>query len=144
MKLFTSPMKNLLIICLLFCANSVFSQEYTDTIYYKSGLVRYGSIIKDTDAMIKYRYENDMGRVMTTSVRKGMVKDYTIGDQPGDMGESFTPTNLGYSDTLVYNTGMVRICMIEKETKITLKIQFINVDGKISKAIVRKDLLKSY
>ena len=88
-------MKFLIALFLLIGSTTSFSQsEYTDTIYYKTGMIRAGIIFKESNTAIRYNYLNNRGKVITTSARKSMLNKYTIGDKENSVATDFTSNNL--------------------------------------------------
>ena len=88
-------MKFLIAFSFLIISTISFSQsEYTDTIYYKTGLIRAGVIFKESKTAIRYNYSNAKGKVMTTFARKSMLNKYTVGDKVNSVATDFTSTNL--------------------------------------------------
>ena len=55
-----------------------FGQGYTDTLSYKTGMIRAGQIIKVTNTTIKYKYMGETGKEMTTMVRFSLLSWYTM------------------------------------------------------------------
>ncbi|MFT6502054.1 MAG: hypothetical protein ACJASQ_002179 [Crocinitomicaceae bacterium] len=88
-------MKFLIVLFILIGSTTSFSQsEYTDTVYYKTGMIRAGIIFKETNTAIRYNYLNNRGKVMTSSARKSMLNKYTVGDKENSVATDFTSTNL--------------------------------------------------
>lgn len=137
-------MKFLLALSILICSSFSFSQDYYDTIVYKTGVVRVGEIIKEGNAAIKYNYYGTGGRVMTTSARISMLESYTIDGVKNGLEPEFNASNLGYNDTIYFKSGEVRVGNIYKETNVGIRYNFVNVDGKISNTMTRKGMLNSY
>lgn len=96
-------MKFLIALGFLIVTSLSFGQkEYTDTIYYKTGLIRAGIIWKESNSSIRYNYLNNRGKVMTATVRKSMLNKYTIGDKQNSVATDFTSNN---QSTVVENGG---------------------------------------
>lgn len=85
-------MKNLLIILFLFIAHLTFSQEFTDTIYFKSGEVRAVKIWKESKGSIKYNYSYRGGKTKTAVARKAMINRFTIGDKKNSVASDYEST----------------------------------------------------
>lgn len=82
-------MKTLIIFLFILGAHLTFGQEYTDTIYYKTGMVRSGQIFKETKNSIKYNYLGKNGRIITTTARKSMLNKFTVGDENSSVASNF-------------------------------------------------------
>ncbi|MFT6982638.1 MAG: hypothetical protein ACJAUD_001405 [Crocinitomicaceae bacterium] len=67
-------MKFLTAIFFLIGSATSFSQsEYTDTVYYKTGMIRAGIIFKESKTANRYNYSNNRSKVMTSRARKSML-----------------------------------------------------------------------
>ena len=118
-----------------------FGQDHTDTVAYKTGVVRVGEIVKVSGTIVRYEYRNLSGRIMTSSIRTSKLDWYTIDGERNYLLPDFNPENMGYEDTLYFRTGEVRYARIDKETSLGFKYEFVNISGKISKTFTRKSLL---
>lgn len=88
-------MKFLIALFFLIGSTTSFGQsEYTDTVYYKTGMIRAGIIFKESKTAIRYSYLNNRGKVMTANARKSMLNKYTVGDKDNSVATDFTSTNL--------------------------------------------------
>ncbi len=134
-------MKSLLVFSFFIISSLSHGQLYSDTISYKTGLTRYADIIKISNTTINYKYLNEIGREMTTSVRISMLDWYTMDGERDDLEPDFNASNLGYEDTLYLKNGEVRYARIDKETKVGYQYEYVNNYGKISKTATRKALL---
>lgn len=67
-------MKNLILLLFLCLGTFSFSQEYTDTLHYKSGMIRHVHITKQVGNTIYYDYVNAKGKVISSSVNAGQLK----------------------------------------------------------------------
>ncbi len=114
---------------------------YTDTVAYKTGLVRIVKIIRLTDTSIKYEYKATSGKSMITSVRFSMLNWYTMNGERDDLLPDFNASNMGYEDKLYFRTGEIRMARIDKETRLAYQYEFVNVNGKITTVTTRKSLL---
>jgi hypothetical protein len=83
-------MKVLILFIFLIGADFIYSQDLTDTIYYKSGIVRAGIIYKENKHSIKYKYRNDNGKIRKTLVRKMFLNCYTVGDKQNSVASNYT------------------------------------------------------
>jgi len=137
-------MKFLIAFSFIVVVKMSFAQEYSDTIYYKSGTVRSAEIISEGNRSIKYSYISATGRIMKTSARITMLEWYSIDGVRNSLEPEFNATNLGYRDTIYYKSGQIRVGEIIKESKVGIRYRFVNADGRISKSMARKSLLKSY
>jgi len=86
-------MKFLIALSIIISSSFSFGQNNTDTIYYKSGMVRAGHIYKESKIAIRYTYLSDNGKVKTSSVRKSFLNKYTIGDKHNSVATDFTSKN---------------------------------------------------
>lgn len=87
-------MKNaLLLLSLLLLSNLLYSQDFTDTIYYKSGMVRAGIIYKESKGGISYQYLHSNGKVKTAFVRKAMLNAYNVGDERNSVASDWRSSN---------------------------------------------------
>lgn len=137
-------MKILLAFSILICSNFSFGQDYTDTIVYKTGVVRLGQVFQEGNTSIKYNYIGESGRIMTTTARYSMLESYMVDGVKNGLEPEFNASNLGYQDTIYFKSGEVRVGNIYKETKAGIRYSFVNIDGKISKTMTRKGMLNSY
>ena len=86
-------MKTLVIAFFLISAHLTFGQDYSDTIYYKTGMVRSGQIFRETKNTIKYNYVGNNGRVITMTARKSMLNKFTVGDENSSVASNFESAN---------------------------------------------------
>ena len=77
-----------ILFCFLLGTGFLYSQDYTDTIYYKNGRVDAGLIYKETKNAIKYKYKNKKALV-----RKTFLNKYTIGDEQNSVASNWTSPN---------------------------------------------------
>ena len=134
-------MKFLIVSFFLITTSLSFGQTYTDTVAYKTGMVRAVNIIKISGTSIRYQYKNLSGKSMKASVRFSMLDWYTMDGERDDLLPDFNASNMGYMDTLYFRSGEVRYARIDKETSLAFKYEFVNISGKISKTVTRKSLL---
>ena len=86
-------MKNLLLLSFLTVVSLTYSQDLTDTIYYKSGQVRAGKIYKESRSAIKYVYLNSNNKIRKTFVRKIFLNAYTVGNEQNSIASNYTSPN---------------------------------------------------
>jgi hypothetical protein len=72
-------MKYFFLFFVLFICSNSYSQDYPDTLYYKSGMVRYVKITKTVKNTIYYEYVNTKGRIISSQVSKGSLKSLADG-----------------------------------------------------------------
>lgn len=135
-------MKLIVAVSLILSSGLTFGQEQeSDTLVYKTGLIRVGQIVRISNTAIKYEYINDFGRKMKTSVRISMLEWYSMDGEKNELKPEFNAGNLGYQDTIYLKSGDVRYARIDKESKLGFKYEFVNNSGKISVTSTRKALI---
>lgn len=71
-------------------ASFTYAQDYPDTIYYESGLIRAGKIFDEDILYIKYLYLHKSGKEKTKVANKAGLIKYTIGDQSSSRFSNYT------------------------------------------------------
>lgn len=97
-------MKNLIIILFLFAAHLTFGQNFTDTIYFKSGEVRPVQIWKESNTSIKFNYSYRGGKTKTAVARKSMINKFTIGDKANSVASDYESTRQRSTEKTVTTT----------------------------------------
>lgn len=86
-------MKSFILFSFLIAASLTYSQDLTDTIYYKSGQVRVGRIYQESKSAIKYEYFNDNDKIKKAFTRKIFLNGYTVGDKQNSIASNYTSPN---------------------------------------------------
>jgi len=82
-----------ILFCFLLCTSFLYSQDYTDTIYYKNGKIHVGDIYNETESAINYKYRNSRGKEKNLMARKQYLNGYTVGDKQNSIVSSWTSPN---------------------------------------------------
>ncbi|NRA13093.1 MAG: hypothetical protein HRT57_14180 [Crocinitomicaceae bacterium] len=72
---------------------------YQDTLYFKSGEVRYARIDKETRIGFQYEFINVNGKISNTSTRKNLLNKVIVGNEDSKIAEDFespTPRRVYY------------------------------------------------
>ncbi|MFT6500938.1 MAG: hypothetical protein ACJASQ_001048 [Crocinitomicaceae bacterium] len=70
---------------------------YHDTIYLKTGVVRFARIDKETNSSIRYEFVNKNGKITNTFTRKKLLNGYKVGDKDSKIASDFS-SNSSISD----------------------------------------------
>lgn len=74
---------------------------YEDTLYFRSGEVRYARIDKETSLGFQYEFVNVSGKISKTSTRKSLLNKVIIGNEDSKIAKDFdspSPTKVNYRD----------------------------------------------
>ena len=90
-------MKFLIALSFIITTSISFGQDYSDTIYYKNGMVRAGYIYQESNSSIKYYYLKDNGKEVSSMARKSLLQAYTVGDKQNSVATDFTSPSMSGS-----------------------------------------------
>lgn len=103
-------MRTILLFTFLLLSSTLISQDdFNDTLYYKSGMVRVCKITDDHDNMVKFIYINQKSKEVKSSVAKNKLTHYSFGSDT-------TNSSGGNNSVAIVNQQVVKYDSIEFST----------------------------
>lgn len=149
-------LKDSLLALFILVSTFVLSQnDFTDTIYYRSGLIKTCKIEKIEGEILFYSYKNPRGNIKSSQqdiTRMRYYVQYEDGvkvydsrgsDQFNNRDVMYSP-RVGHNDTIYYKSGMVKPCTINDFDTYNIYYQYKNSKGQEKSSNARLKIIKHF